>query len=776
MLHNTPKIFFKRLLILLLPLILSNCEQSVKKTDHGVEYEIKDRETNSIRKVSISVLSPTVIKVAIATSDSAIHLPSMIAHEKLKDTVHFDVSSDDEVIVLSTDSLSAFLNKRTGTIAFQDRNENLLLETKDSEILPFEIKGTTHHKIKQHFSWDENEALYGLGQHQLRTLNLRRQSVELSQHNTRVSIPVLLSTKGYGLYWDNYSQSYFHDAGDSSYLASDVADKIQYYFVKGKKFDDVISGLRTLTGASPMLPRWAFGYVQSRNRYKTKDELMGVVKKHRELNIPIDAIILDYLHWGEKGFGSMMFDSIAFPNPEEMIKELHDQYHCKLIVSVWPSFNKKSANWQLFKEKNFLLDLDLGKFGEVHDAFNPQAGALYWKLVKDSYWDKGVDGIWFDATEPEKMEKFKKTDCFLGPTAKYQNLFSYFDMKNVFESQSKVDTRRVYVLTRSAFLGQQQFGSVVWSGDIKTDFNSLKEQIPSGLNFCMTGLPYWNTDIGGYLGGDPKDEKYQELFVRWFQYGAFTPMFRVHGRRHPFKSRSGENEVWSFGETNQKILEQYIKLRYRLLPYMYSLSHKVHSEGYTLMRALVFDFMDDPATHNITDQFLLGNIMVCPVTDADVTERSVYLPKGCQWFDFWTGEKYKGGQTITASAPIDRIPLFVKEGTLLPLADVMQYAAEKPYDDIELRVYPGKSTEFSLYEDQGENTNYQKGKFSTILFSYDEQENQLTIGKQKGNYNGLLKKRDFRITKVSKGFSIGIEKTNANKSTPYNGNAIKVSL
>ncbi|MEM6830628.1 MAG: TIM-barrel domain-containing protein [Bacteroidota bacterium] len=374
------------------------------------------------------------------------------------------------------------------------------------------------------------------------------------------------------------------------------------------------------------------------------------------------------------------------------------------------------------------------------------------------------------------MEKFKKTDCFLGPTAKYQNLFSYFDMKNVFESQSKVDTHRVYVLTRSAFLGQQQFGSVVWSGDIKTDFNSLKEQIPSGLNFCMTGLPYWNTDIGGYLGGDPKDEKYQELFVRWFQYGAFTPMFRAHGRRHPFKSRSGENEVWSFGETNQKILEQYIKLRYRLLPYIYSLSHKVHSEGYTLMRALVFDFMDDPATHNITDQFLLGNLMVCPVTDADVTKRSVYLPKGCQWFDFWTGEKYKGGQTITASAPIDRIPLFVKEGTLLPLADVMQYAAEKPYDDIELRVYPGKSTEFSLYEDQGENTNYQKGKFSTILFSYDEQENQLTIGKQKGNYNGLLKKRDFRITKVSKGFSIGIEKTNANKSTPYNGNAIKVSL
>ncbi|WP_111708223.1 glycoside hydrolase family 31 protein [Lutibacter citreus] len=770
------KLVISWMIIISALLIFNSCSKPYEKSKSGIIYEIPCSENESIKKISISVLSPVIIKVSIAENDSLLVVPSIIAKEKLGAEVRFDVSSKDEYIKISTDSIIVYLDKKTGEISFHDVYNSLLLATTKNEITPYKLGNDSSYKIKQHFLWTENEALYGLGQHELNTLNLRGQKIELSQHNTRVSIPVLLSTKGYGLYWDNYSQSYYQDSNDSSYLASDVADKIQYYFVKGRQFDHIIAGLRELTGESPMLPRWAFGYFQSRNRYKTKNELLGVVKKHRDLNIPLDAVILDYMHWGDKGFGSMVFDSIDFSQPEQMIDDLHRKYNCKLITSVWPSFNKQSANWQLFNKDSLFLGLDLGHFGDVYDAYNPKAGELYWSMVKKSYWDKGVDGIWFDATEPEQLKRFKNTQCYLGPTAKYQNLFSYFDMKNVFEPQLEIDTNRVFVLTRSAFLGQQKFGSVVWSGDIGTDFKTLKEQIPTGLNFCMTGIPYWNTDIGGYLGGDPSDENYQEVFVRWFQYGAFTPMFRAHGRRHPFSSRSGENEMWSFGAKNQEILTDMINLRYRLLPYIYTLSNKVHSDGYTLMRALVFDFINDESVYNIVDQFLVGNIMVCPVTEKGAVERKVYLPKGCDWFDFWTGKKHTGGQTIIAAAPIERIPLFVKSGTILPLADVMQYSSEKALDNIELRIYPGENADFVLYEDEGDNYNYKQGGFSTIQFTYNEEGNTVSVGGIKGEFEGMLQKRTYQITKVSEGVAVGIEKTISGNIVNYNGNAIKVKL
>ena len=767
----------KSKLLFIASLVFWGCNQPYEIVNNSIICKISDTSGESPEKISISVLTPTIVKVAIAQNDSLLQVPSIIAREKLdtKETP-FDVSSDDTSLQIKTDSLVVNVSTTDGKVKFTDNADNVLLETGLHELSEVKSENNSHFKIEQSFLWKEDEALYGLGQHELNQLNLRGQRIELVQKNTRVSVPVLLSTQGYGLYWDNYSQSYFDDTEDTSFMSSAVADKIQYYFVKGSQFDTIISGLRDLTGESPMLPRWAFGYFQSRNRYKNRDELIGVVKKHRKLNIPLDAIILDYLHWGDKGFGSMVFDPVDFPEAEEMIHQLHTQYNCKLITSVWPSFNTQSPNWKLFNDDNLFLDLDLGHFGHVHDAYNPKAGELYWKLVKQSYWDKGVDGIWFDATEPEQLEKFKETQCYLGATAKYQNLYSYFDMKNVFERQLEVDTNRVYVLTRSAFLGQQKYGSVVWSGDIKTDFKALKEQIPAGLNFCMTGLPYWNTDIGGYLGGDPNDKSYQEVFVRWFQYGAFTPMFRAHGRRHPFDSRSGENEVWSFGAENQKILTNFINLRYRLLPYIYSLSHKVRSEGYTLMRSLVFDFIKDKAVHNIKDQFLLGNIMVCPVTEADASKRKVYLPNGCDWFDFWTGKKYSGGQSISAAAPIDKIPLFVKGGTILPLAEVMQFSSEKPLDTIELRIYPGKDGEYILYQDEGDNYNYEKGKYSTIQFNYNYEKNSLIIDKTQGAYNGMLDKLKVNIVKVGKGEGVGIDSFESKKFVNYTGSKMEVAL
>ncbi|WP_303318063.1 TIM-barrel domain-containing protein [Flavivirga abyssicola] len=759
--------------ILSLLFITYSCDKpKIIHNDNGVvvDFSKTDNFPKGI-KTSINVLSPTIIKITTGKTDSILNIPSLIVNEFVKKPVDFNIKETSQYLEVSTDSLIVKLNLANGAINFTDKNKTVLLTESGKEISPFknQIVGQQN-SIKQNFSFSKNEVLYGLGQQNKNTLNIRGQKFILDQQNTKISVPVILSTKGYGLYWDNYSRSTFDDTSDTTYIASEIGDKIQYYFIKGTRLDHVISGLRDLTGTAPMVPKWALGYVQSRNRYKNREILMDVVKKQRELNIPLDVIILDYLHWGDSGFGSMIFDPVDFPNPEEMIQELHDKYHCKIITSVWPSLKKNIPNWKLFKKDDLLLDLDLGVFGQVHDAFNPEAGQLYYDLVKKSYIDKGIDGIWFDATEPEKLEKFEKTQCYLGPTAKFLNLFSYFDMKNVYERQRETAKNRIVNLTRSGFLGQQKFGSILWSGDIGIDFKTLKEQIPTGLNLCMTGIPYWNTDIGGYLGGDPNDPKYQEVFTRWFQYGTFTPFFRAHGRREPIKTRDGENELWSYGTKNQEILKKYVNLRYQLLPYIYTISHKVSTEGYTMMRALAFDFMDDKNVHEINDQFMFGNcIMVCPVLEENATKRSIYLPKGSKWYNFWTNEVYEGGQTIETECPIETIPLFIKGGSILPMGEIMQYANEKPNTEIELKIYPDTDATFLLYEDENDNYNYLDGKFTQIPISYSKQDQTLKIGPTKGEFDNMLTKRNFNVTIIGK--------QNGDKITiPYNGTEINYKL
>jgi alpha-D-xyloside xylohydrolase len=451
-----------------------------------------------------------------------------------------------------------------------------------------------------------------------------------------------------------------------------------------------------------------------------------------------------------------------------MIKVLHNQYNCKLIVSVWPTFSEGNANWKKMNEKGYLLDdVVAWHLGQVYDAYNPEAGKLYYDMIKESYLDRGVDGIWFDATEPERLEKFELAECEMGDVADYLNLYSYFDMKHYIENHTPNAKNRTVILTRSAFLGQQKFGTIVWSGDIGVDFMTLKEQIPTGLNFCMTGIPYWNTDIGGYLGGDPNDPAYQEVFVRWFQYGTFTPFFRAHGRRHPFESRSGHNEMWSFGEENQKILTKFIELRYRLMPYIYTTAHKVSTEGYTMMRALAFDYLHDEKVYEINDQFMFGeSIMVCPVTDSGATSRKVYLPKGNDWYDYWTGKKYEGGQTIEADAPIESMPIFVKSGSIIPMGKDMQYTSEKPNDTLEIRIYGDADASFTLYEDEGDNYNYLEGKFSEITVAYTAKDNTLTIDNRTGGFEGMPENRVFIIKKENK-TSVQLE---------YNGTETKTKL
>jgi alpha-D-xyloside xylohydrolase len=730
------------------------------KTEKGVVIELRGAYSEEAeQKIALEVISPTVVKVAVSNSDSELTAPSLIVNDDIGDKYTHTVTKKQDAVTLSTDSLLVSVDLTSGEISFYDWRNRLLLTTTGNNLIPFDdaYAGNQHHVI-QHFRWKQEEALFGLGQHPHGKLNLRNLRIELVQENTKVSVPFLLSSAGYGLLWDNYSRTVYNDVADSSYLWSDIGEKVQYYFIKGNSYDEIISQNRQLTGEVPMYPRWVLGYMQSRNRYRSEEELMGVVRKQRKLQIPMDVIILDYYHWDDQGFGSFVFDEEAFPDPGEMIKTLHEEYNCKLLVSVCPSFTPGNKNWNLFKRKGYLLDIMTAFNSQVYDAFNSDAVSLYYQLLRKSYLDKGVDGWWFDATEPEDWRDLIKSKCDLGAAAKYLNTYSYFSTKGVYEHQVRGFDKRVFMLTLSGFTGQQQFGTTVWSGDVDASFEELKRQIPTGLNFCMSGLPYWTTDIGGYKGGDPTDPAYQELFTRWFQYGTFCPIFRSHGRRHP-GDRSGENEIWSYGEEKQKILSKFIELRYRLLPYIYSLSAQVTFNGFMIIRALPFDFIHDSKVHNITDQFMFGHkFLICPVTEAGATRRQVNLPKGCRWFDFWTGKVYDGGQEIEADAPIKKMPLFVKSGSIIPMGPVMQYSMEWIPDPIELHVYPGTDASFTLYEDENEHFNYKNGQFQKIPILYNDAEKLLIIGDSKDSYPGCLEKRTFQIVLAGK-----LDKTVTNK-------------
>lgn len=770
------KYFF---LILSLSFYWSCANRNVIKTENGVLIELNARTSGKTKKrMLLEVISPTVIKMAVSCSDSILTVPSLIVRDRDKVRHAHSVKIEQESVSLSTDSLFISVNRSSGEISYYDQKKRLLLTAKDNDLIPYENEytGKRHHVI-QHFHWKQEEALYGLGQHLHGELNLRNMEIELVQENTKVSIPFLLSSEGYGLLWDNYSRTVYKDVADSSYLWSDVGEKVQYYFIKGNSCDEIISQNRQLTGEVPMYPRWALGYMQSRNRYSSAEELLGVVRKQRKLKVPLDVIILDYYHWDDQGFGSFVFDEETFPDPEEMINTLHEEYHCKLLVSVWPSFTPGIKNWELLNSKGYLLDIMTAFNSQVYDAFNPDAVGLYYQLLSKSYLYKGVDGWWFDATEPEDWRDLIQSKCYLGAAAKYLNTYSYFSIKGVYERQVRESDKRVFVLTRSGFTGQQQFGTTVWSGDVDATFEELKRQIPAGLNFCMSGLPFWTTDIGGYKGGDPTDSTYQELFTRWFQYGTFCPIFRSHGRRYP-GDRSGENEIWSYGEETQKILSKFIELRYRLLPYIYSLSAQVTFNGFTLMRALPFDFIHDSKTHNITDQFMFGHeFLVCPITESGAISRRVYLPKGCQWFDFWTGNAYAGGQEIEADAPIEKMPLFVKSGSIIPMGPVMQYSTEQIPDPIKLHVYPGTNASFTLYEDENEHFNYKNGQFQKIPILYNEAEKLLIIGESEGSYPECLKKRTFQIVLAGKLDKIVTNKTKTVTHTVlYEGKKIVVRL
>lgn len=730
-------------------------------TKNGIELQGVESKSHSADFIRISVVQDNIIHVEAGKKEQASKLVSLIVEpHSLQTGVDWEISKRKGVLTLTTEKAGVKIWLKSGKVSFFDQAEGMILEEEVREIVPAIVGGEDTYHIKQGFVWTKDEAIFGLGQHQEGHMNYRGKKVILEQENTVVAIPFLISTQGYGILWDNYSETHFSDNEEGSYLWSRVGDQIDYYYIYGPEFDDIISGFRSLSGEAPMFPKWSLGYIQSRCRIPSQKELLSVAERYRALKIPVDVLVISYRHWGKHGMGSLKFDEDFWPAPAEMVEELHQKYNLHTIISTWPSFEPKTSNWALMKEKDYLLGFQNYFMAEVYDPYIPEAGDLYWRLLGNSLFGLGIDGWWLDCSEPEYPGKYRKTNNYLGTGERYLNTYSLYATKNIYEGQRMQDNqKRVFTITRSSFPGQQKYGAATWSGDVGislklevgSDFNTLKAQVPAGLNFCMSGIPYWTTDIGGYKGGLPSNPEYQEIFVRWFQYGTFCPIFRTHGERYPGCVASPRNdsitsnELWAYGDDAMNICKAFIELRYRLMPYIYSLSWQVTDQAYTLMRALPFDYRQDNAVHEIDDQFMFGpSLLVNPVLTAGAESREVYLPGEEIWYDFWTQEILKGGQRITAKAPIESMPLYVKAGSILPMGPNIQYATEKT-DPIELRIYKGADGEFLLYEDENDTYNYENGYYSIIPITYKEKSHQLTIGKRQGGFRGMLLEREFHV-------------------------------
>ena len=608
-------------------------------------------------------------------------------------------------------------------------------------------------------STDRMKGFYGLGQHQAGVWNYRGETVDLSQENTEIAIPLLVSTNGYGIFWNNPSRSVVNNRFVHwLYMSGEVADRVDYYFLYGPDADQIIGRYRELTGEVPLFGRWAYGFWQCKNKYQSQAEIEGVAAKYRALHIPVDNIVQDWFWWIT--MGEMKWNP-NYPDPQGMINKLHDE-HFHLMVSVWPYFRPGSATYDDFDKNGWFIaktkQAGFHPLGQaLYDPTNPDARAQYWANINTALFQKGVDAWWLDTDEPETEGQQDNIlvdhKLALGSGARYANIFPLFHTEGVSEGQQKAsDKKRVFILSRSAYAGTQRLGVTAWSGDVLSDWVTFARQIPAGLNFSISGMPYWTTDIGGFIsGGNLNDPKFRELFVRWFQFGTFSPIFRVHGTRSP-----DENELWSYGPDAQKILVDYDNLRYRLLPYIYSEAWQVTSNHGTLMRPLVMDWRNDVEAQNTGDEYLFGPaVLVSPVTTQGATTRTVYLPKAT-WYDFWTGAKVDGGKRIEADAPLAKIPLYVRAGSMIPMGPTMEWSTEKPADPIEIRVYPGADGDFTFYEDENDNYNYAKGQHATIKLHWDDAARALTFGARQGSFPGMLEKHTFNVIMVGEGHGVGI--------------------
>ncbi len=766
---------------------------SVKKDSNGVTLQMNPGV------LRLEVYSPRIIRVTYAASNSLPDLASLAVIAK-PERAKWKLSDSKGELILRTDEIQARVERVTGAVSFLDSADHVLLrETGDGrKFQPATIAGDSVTSCAQAFETASDEGIYGLGQHQRGVWNYNNGgSVRLAQANTDVGVPVITSSKGYMLLWDNPAITAISSsaAGDSNSgqkimrWSSEAGKAIDYYFCYGDgTIATAMAAYRHLTGEAPLMPEWELGFWQCKERYASQEELLGVATKLRDLKVPVDGIIQDWQYWppGTNTWGSHLFDTTRYPDPVAMFKELHDM-HYHTLISVWAKFDLGSENSkELNAAGGMFPEITSYAFppghGQWYDPFAAVGRQTYWKQMRDQLFAKGADGWWLDAPEPEiggmAFRTYKTPD---GPGYSVYNAYPLMHSMGIYQGQrAATDQKRVVILTRSAYAGQQRNSAITWSGDIQGTWQVLRAQIPAGLNFSMSGIPYWNTDTGGFFGnrsagnGDPANPQYDELFSRWFQFSAFCPMFRVHGS---YGLRPGK-EFWRFPENTQQVLRTYLDLRYRLLPYLYSTAWQVTSEGSPFMRPLVVDFAKDPQVIGIGDQYLFGSaIMVTPVTTAGATNCPVYLPAaGAPWFNFWTGETSPAGQHVEAAAPVETLPLFVKPGSIVPMGPFLQYSSEKPADPIELRVYRGANGKFTLYEDEHDNYNYEKRKFATIPLEWNEAKQTLTIGKRTGSFPGMLNERTFNIVWVSDNHGAGIPITEKpNKVVHYNGKAVKVS-
>ncbi len=582
-------------------------------------------------------------------------------------------------------------------------------------------------------------------------------------------------------------------------FASEAGKLLDYYFIYGNNADEVISGYRTITGKATIVPKWAMGFWQSRERYKTQNEILNTVDEFRKRKIPLDNIVLDWSYWKENDWGSQEFDATRFPNPDSMIKVLHNKYNTHFMISVWPKFYEGITAYNDFNKRGWLYKRNIaerqrdwiakGYVSTFYDAFNNDAKKGFWDLLNRKLYSKGIDAWWMDASEPDilsnvspQKRKAQMTPTAAGVAAEYLNAYPLENAKGIYYGQRSADpNKRVFLLTRSGFAGSQHYAAAIWSGDIASRWTDMKDQISAGINFSMSGLPYWTMDIGGFAverrfeNAKNEDlEEWRELQTRWYQFGAFVPLFRVHGQ-FPFR------EVFNIAPQEHPAYQSmlyYNKLRYRLMPYIYTLAGKTYHDDYTIMRGLVMDFSKDTGVRNIGDQYMFGpSLLINPVYDYKARKKNLYLPSGTGWYDLYSGRYFQGGQRITTDAPYERMPVFVKEGSIIPAGHDLQYTSQKPADTITLHIYIGKDAVFTLYEDEDTNYNYEKGAFSNIPFIYNEAKKQLIIGERKGSFQGMLQNRIFKVVWISKSNPKVMNFENMEgSSAQYNGKSITIKM
>lgn len=938
----------------------AGAQNNLTTTDNGITIA-----TDTQQKVRIEVIGEKIVRVSAVPADADFVPDNSLITVPQPKYEGFKVTDESTRAVVATPSLNVAVSYADGQVSFYDSNGRLLLaENHDGRTFtPIEVEGTQGYTVRQTWaSPDDFEGLYGLGQHQSDEWNYKGKNEELFQYNTKVSVPFVISTGGYGVLWDSYSLCRFgnpndyrqlseaftlydndgqegaltgtytdkkgnrtvrrepqlnfenlkrgdlahivnlpedfafngstvvyegeieaSESGDYPFIlyysgyqkvyidgkevvperwrtawnpnsykfttrleknrrvpiriewrpngsvaycglrvhepAKDVErnsmswwgemqDMIDYYFIAGDSMDNVIHGYRTLTGKAPIMPRWAMGFWQSREKYNTQKEVLATLNEYRNRRIPIDNIVIDWLHWRQDSWGSHEFDPDRFPDPKQMVDSIHS-LGGRAMISVWPKFYTTTDHFKEFDSRGWMyrqaitdsiLDwVGPGYAGSFYDAYNPDARKLFWEQMHDHYYPLGFDAWWMDASEPNIRDcvdiDYRKALCgptYLGPSTKYFNAYALMNAEAIYDGQRTTtpDNRRVFLLTRSGFAGQQRYSTSTWSGDIATRWEDMRAQMSAGLNFALSGIPFWTMDIGGFCvedryvaaqkhfnkTGEENDDlrEWRELNTRWFQFGAFCPLFRSHGQ-WPFR------EIYNIAPEDHpayKSMTFYTRLRYSLMPYLYSLNARVHFDDYTMMRPLAMDFTADVATRSISDQFMLGPaLMAAPVGYYGMRNRDVYFPQGTAWYDFYTGERIAASARRNVEAPYGRMPLFVRGGSIVPFGPDIQWSDEKPADEIVLYVYAGADASFTLYEDENVNYNYEKGAYATIEFKWDDASSTLTVGKREGEFPGMLQQRRFKVVKVDKSHPVPFS-TSAESSAiiEYDGSEVSATI